>query len=172
MRHRNSTVAVAFVVIAGLAMPSAAEPTRDEVELRRVENVTVEIQIESDLPERCVGSPAALKDLAQLILTTSRIPVLQDGADASHLVTWNFRAPEADPDGEATAGPCVTIGELGVTPQSGDEDGATAKIVAFESSFEAVGRTRKQVSEKIRRSVSRGTTELAREILKAKESAE
>ncbi len=170
MKRRNWTLWVA-IATAIWAVPALAAPEVDADELRRIKNVAVDFQVERDLSEECVGSVTALRDLVKLIVTTSRIPVLKDAADATHIVTWKFRSQVVGASDGGAVASCETIGELDVRRTDAD-DASVSKIVAFESSFHTDEGTKRQIRSAVRTSVSRNTSTFVREVLKAQQAGE
>jgi len=171
MHQRVRALVTTFAGLVWAAAPAHSEAEKNVDELRRIETVVVELQIEGDLPEACVGSVTALKDLAQLIFSTSRIPVLDDAANADYIVAWNFSGSEIAGTGDDSNEQCVTIAELDVHRWATIDDSHIAKLVVFESNFHVLGRANGRVLETIRKSVSRNTTNLVREILQAKQAS-
>ena len=170
MHQRYRALVAACAVLVWAATPARSEAEKNADELRRIENVAVELQIDGDLPEACVGSVTALKDLAQLILSTSRIPVLDDAAKADYIVAWKFSGSEMAIAGGESIEQCVTIAELDVHRWATVDGSHRAKLVAFESGFHVLGRANGRVLETVRKSVSRSTSNLVREILIAKQA--
>ena len=163
MKNIRAFAALSTIVLCALCGPASA----NQDELRLVARVFV--SVDDKVVDLCLPHPDALVDTAELILRRSGVTVTESIAMATHILNlgalgWTRRIEGID------TGTCDTALDINLFRYATAPEGHTAKISAYGTTTLQSGYVKSEMQAQLRHSVAEAVTELANEILKARQA--
>lgn len=165
MKNIRKFAVLTTVMLCALCGPASA----NQDELRLVGRVFV--SVDDKVVDLCLPHPDALVDTAELILRRSGVTVTESIAMATHILNLGALGWARRVDGIDT-GTCDTALVVSLFRYSIAPEGHTAKISAYGTTLLQSGYAKPEMQAQLRHSVAEAVTELANEILKARQVGE
>jgi len=163
MTHLHKLVALSTVLLCALCGTASA----NQDELRLVERVFV--NVEDKVVDGCLPHPRALKDTAELILRRSGITVSDDVSASTNVLNLGALGWARRVEGVVTD-TCDAALDVSLFRYVAAPEGHVAKISAYGSTLLQSGFAKPDMQAQLRNSVTEAVTEIANEILKARQS--
>lgn len=165
MKQIQKFAALSMIVLCALGGPASA----NQDELRLVGSVFVDV--DDKVVDLCLPHPKALVDTAELILRRSGIAVSESVAATTHILNFGALGWARRIDGVDT-GTCDTALDISLFRYATAPEGHTVKISAYGTTMLQSGYVKPEMQAQLRHSVAEAVTELANEILKARQAGD
>jgi hypothetical protein len=132
---------------------------------------TVFVNVEDKVTDGCLPQPKALKDAAELILRRSGVLVSDELSGATNVLNLGALGWARRIEGVVTD-TCDAVLDVSLFRYANAPEGHVAKITAYGSTLLQSGFTKPDMQVQLRNSVSEAVTEIANEILKARQAGD